>query len=45
MTLGWGTLHGLVSLAMAGRIPGGNEEAQRLVDQAVRDYLSAWLAG
>ena len=45
VTLGWGTLHGLVSLAMAGRIPGGNEEAQRLVDQAVRDYLSAWLAG
>ena len=45
VTLGWGTLHGLVSLAMAGRIPGGNEEAQRLVDQAARDYLSAWLAG
>jgi AcrR family transcriptional regulator len=45
VTLGWGTLHGLVSLAMAGRIPGGNEEARRLVDQAARDYLSAWLAG
>ena len=43
--LGWGTIHGLVALAMAGRIIGANEEAQRLVDQAVRDYLSAWLEG
>ncbi len=43
--LGWGTIHGLVALAMAGRIVGGDEEAQRLVDQAVRDYLSAWLEG
>jgi AcrR family transcriptional regulator len=43
VTLGWGTIHGLVALAMAGRIVGGNEEAQRLANQAVRDYLSAWL--
>jgi AcrR family transcriptional regulator len=41
----WGTVHGLVSLAMAGRIVGGNEEAQRLADQAARDYLTAWLGG
>ena len=39
----WGTVHGLVALAMAGRIVGGNEEAQRLADQATRDYLTAWL--
>ncbi len=39
----WGTVHGLVALAMAGRITGGNEEAQRLADQAARDYLTAWL--
>ncbi len=41
----WGTSHGVVSLAMAGRIVGGNEEAQRLVDQAARDYLVAWRGG
>lgn len=43
VTIAWGTLHGLVALAMAGRISGGKEEAQRLIDQAVRDHLSAWL--
>jgi NhaP-type Na+/H+ or K+/H+ antiporter len=43
VTLAWGTLHGLVSLAMAGRLPGGNEEAERLVHRAVRDFLNAWL--
>ena len=43
VTMLWGTVHGLVSLAMAGRIVGGDEEARRLADRAVRDYLSAWL--
>jgi AcrR family transcriptional regulator len=43
VTLAWGTLHGLVSLAMAGRLPGGNEEAERLADHAARDFLKAWL--
>ena len=43
VTLAWGTLHGLVALAMAGRLPGGNEEAKSLADQATRDYLSTWL--
>jgi AcrR family transcriptional regulator len=42
VTIAWGTLHGLVALAMAGRIPGGAEEAERLVDRATRDYLAAW---
>jgi AcrR family transcriptional regulator len=41
--LGWGTAHGLVALAMAGRIEGGKEEAARLVEQALRDYLTAWI--
>ena len=44
VTLAWGTLHGLVALAMAGRLPGGAEEAEGLVDRAFRDYLSAWLS-
>ena len=43
VTMLWGTVHGLVSLAMAGRIVGGDEEARRLADRAVRDYLSTWL--
>lgn len=41
--LGWGTAHGVVALAMAGRIQGGREEADHLIDQATRDFLSAWL--
>jgi AcrR family transcriptional regulator len=40
--IAWATLHGLVALTMAGRIAGGAEEAERLVDQAMRDYLAAW---
>ncbi len=44
VTIAWGTLHGLVALALAGRIPAG-EETVRLVDQAIRDHLSAWLNG
>lgn len=45
VTLLWSLAHGLVSLAMAGRIAGGNEEAERLADQAIHDYLVAWRAG
>lgn len=41
--LGWSTLHGLVALAMAGRIAGSNEEAELLIDQAMHDYLAMWL--
>lgn len=44
VTLAWGTLHGLVALALAGRIPGGKEEASRLADRATRDFLRSWLA-
>jgi AcrR family transcriptional regulator len=39
----WGMAHGLVSLAMAGRIVGGFEETGRLADKAAHDYMSAWL--
>jgi AcrR family transcriptional regulator len=42
VTLAWGALHGLVALHMAGRIPGGSQATERLVDRATRDYLSAW---
>jgi len=38
----WGSAHGLVALAMAGRIPGGDGEATRLLDRAVHDHLAAW---
>ena len=43
VVLGWGTLHGLVALYMAGRISGGEEEVERLVDRAMHDYLAAWM--
>lgn len=41
----WSTAHGLIALNMAGRILGGNEETERLLNQAVRDYLNSWLEG
>lgn len=44
VTLAWGAFHGLVALAMAGRLRGGTEEAENLTDRAARDLLSAWLA-
>jgi AcrR family transcriptional regulator len=44
VTLAWATFHGLVALAMAGRLRDGSEEAENLTDQAARDFLSAWLA-
>jgi len=38
----WATLHGLVSLTMAGRIKDGRERAATLVEPAVRAYVAAW---
>jgi AcrR family transcriptional regulator len=38
----WSTLHGLVSLTMAGRIAGGEPRAATLVERAVQDLLRAW---
>ena len=40
----WAAMHGLVALAMAGRIVGGREGGVPLVDQAVRDAITAWSA-
>ena len=41
----WAAVHGLVALAMVGRIPGGQQEARRLADQAASDLLTAWKSG
>ncbi len=41
----WATLHGLVSLAMVGRLPGGQQEARRLVEQLASDFLAAQRSG
>lgn len=38
----WATLHGLVSLTMAGRIKDGRERAKALVEPAVAVYVAAW---
>lgn len=38
----WATLHGLVSLTMAGRIKDGRERAATLVAPAVAVYVAAW---
>ncbi len=40
----WSTLHGLISLTMAGRIAGGEPRAASLVERAVHDLLAAWKA-
>jgi AcrR family transcriptional regulator len=37
----WATLHGLVALAMAGCIEGGQAQTSRLIDRAMRDFLAA----
>lgn len=41
----WAAMHGLVALTMAGRIRGGEEQAERLGEKAVRDALIAWRGG
>jgi hypothetical protein len=45
VTLLWSTVHGLVALAMVGRIPGGERQARKLAKQAAHDYLTAWQTG
>lgn len=45
VTLMWGTIHGLTALLLAGRLPGGREEAARLTEQAVCNALAAWRGG
>ena len=44
VTLLWSTVHGIVALAMVGRIPGGQNVARNLARQAAHDYLTAWQA-
>ena len=39
--VGAGNGHGLVSLVMIQRLPGG-QEVERLVEQAVRVHLASW---
>jgi AcrR family transcriptional regulator len=41
----WATAHGLVALTMVDRIPGGQQEALRLAEQATRDYITSWRGG
>ena len=41
----WATAHGLVALTMVDRIPGGQQEALRLAEQATRDYITSWRSG
>lgn len=38
----WGSMHGLVSLAMAGLILNGRTEGARLVEKMLRDLLTVW---
>lgn len=37
-----GTMQGLVSMGVAGKIPGGKDKALSLLERAVKDYLTAW---
>jgi len=43
-TLLWGNVHGLVSLWMVERLPGG-QEVESVVDQAVCVHLASWRGG
>lgn len=37
-----GTMQGLVSIGLAGKIQGGKDRALFLLERAVKDYLTAW---
>lgn len=41
----WAAVHGLVALTMAGRMEGGEAQAERLGEKAVRDALLTWRGG
>jgi hypothetical protein len=41
----WGNVYGLVSLTTIDRLLDGQEEAERLAEQAVRVHLSSWRGG
>jgi hypothetical protein len=38
------TFQGLVSITMAGRLVGGKERAEKLLQKATQDFLRAWRA-
>jgi hypothetical protein len=38
----WSTAHGLVTLTMADRIPGGQAQAMQLLERTFKDMLLAW---
>lgn len=38
----WGTIHGLIALAIAGRLGGGLTEMAWLADRIVDEELAAW---
>jgi AcrR family transcriptional regulator len=38
----WAIGHGFAALTMAGRIPGGQQEARRLTEHAANDLILAW---
>jgi AcrR family transcriptional regulator len=38
----WSAMHGLISLIMAGRIPGDPSELKPLVEQYIQDTLTTW---
>jgi hypothetical protein len=38
----WASMHGLITLTMAQRIAGGEQRAQRVMEQPIRDLLCAW---
>ena len=42
VALFWSTMHGLISLIMAGRIAGELDELMPLVEQYIQDTLAAW---
>ena len=37
-----GTIQGLISIGLSGRIQGGNERVAALIERSVKDYLNAW---
>lgn len=42
VNLQWSMSHGIISLAMVGRIEGGKEQALSLYEQAIHDALQKW---
>lgn len=40
----WGTVHGLITLTMAGRIAVSEQRAHHIMEQTIKDLLRAWKA-